>query len=311
MTEQRRTALKKLQKLDRKIQEARQRISAFEPLFEDVEEPALILENEVGTSRTRLKEMKLEERRLELSTEERRERQKRLDERLLSVRNLREEAAVSAELEMVKRSLQNDEQEALTLMDQLRKVQERLAEAEVAFTEASEMVEPKKNELLAERAEAERELESLGSERVSFVGGMQPGEFKIYDAIRAGGRRIAVAELTEDGACSHCFGVVPLQLQNEIRHGDALIRCEGCGVILAAPEPTPEGADESEAEAAADAAGDADDPDGPDAAEEADGGVDSGGDDDASDGEAAAAPEAQLDGDSEVDGDSEEKSEEE
>jgi hypothetical protein len=34
--------------------------------------------------------------------------------------------------------------------------------------------------------------------------------------------------------------VVPLQLQNEIRHGDALIRCEGCGVILAAPEPESE-----------------------------------------------------------------------
>ena len=307
MTEQRRTALKELQKLDLKIQEARQHISAFEPLFADVEEPALMLERELDTSRKRLKEMKLEERRLELATEERRERQKRLDERILSVRNLREEAAVSAELEMVKRSLQNDEQEALTLMDQLRKVEGRLAEVEVAFAEASEMVEPKKNELLAERAQAERELESLGSERVSFVGGMPPGELKIYDAIRAGGRRIAVAELTEDGACSHCFGVVPLQLQNEIRHGHALLRCEGCGVILAAPEPTPEGAHES----SADAAGDAVDPDEQEPDEGADGGVDLGEVEGVADGDEAATPEAELDGASDGDTDSEEELEEE
>ena len=41
---------------------------------------------------------------------------------------------------------------------------------------------------------------------------------------------------------------MPLQVQNEIRHGDALIRCEACGVILAAPEPVPEGGEEPPAE---------------------------------------------------------------
>jgi len=45
-----------------------------------------------------------------------------------------------------------------------------------------------------------------------------------------------VADLTEDGACGHCFGMVPLQLRNEVRHGRGLIRCEGCGVILTAQE---------------------------------------------------------------------------
>ena len=82
MTQQRRTALKELQKLDTRIQEAHQRIVDFDPLFEEVEEPALILESELGTTRNRLKEMKLEERRVHLSTEEREERLKRLEERL-------------------------------------------------------------------------------------------------------------------------------------------------------------------------------------------------------------------------------------
>lgn len=250
MTEQRRTALKELQKLDLQIQQARKRIQDFDPLFADVEEPAVILENELTTSRTRLKEMKLEARRLELSTEEKRERQKRLDERLGSVRNLREEAAVSAELEMIKRALQQDEQEALTLADQVRKVEDRLAEVELAFEEATALVEPKRAELLEQRTEAERELESLEAERRSFASRMPPQELRIYDAIRSGGRRVAVAELTADGACGNCFGIVPLQLQNEIRHGDALIRCEGCGVILAAPDPAaPEGEPPGEAKA--------------------------------------------------------------
>ena len=237
MTEQRRTALKELQELDLQIRRARQRITDFDPLFAEVEQPALVLEGELTASRSRLKDMKLEARRLELSTEEKRERQKRLEERLGSVRNLREEAAVSAELEMVKRALQQDEQEAFTLADQVRKVEDRLSEVEDAFKEASALVEPKKKELLEQRAEAERQLEAAEAERKRFASGMPTEQLRIYDAIRAGGKRVAVAELTHDGACGNCFGIVPLQLQNEIRHGAALIRCEGCGVILAAPEP--------------------------------------------------------------------------
>jgi predicted nucleic acid-binding Zn-ribbon protein len=240
MTQQRRTALKELQKLDVRIQEESQGIRAFDPLFEEIEEPALILESELGTVRKRLKEMQLEEARLELSLEERKERLKRLDERVLAVRNLREEAAVSAELEMVKRALQNDEQEAFSLLDLVRKAEERLAELETAYAEASAEVEPKKQALLDERDAKKKELDSLQKEREGFTTNMDPGELRIYDAIRGGGGRAAVSELTEDGACGNCFGIVPLQVQNEILHGDSLIRCEACGVVLAAPEPVEE-----------------------------------------------------------------------
>lgn len=246
MMQQTRTGLKELQKLDRRIAEARQRIRDFDPRFEEVEEPALILESDLETSRNRQKEMKLEERRLERSVEEKRERIKKLEERLGNVRNLREEAAVSAELEMVKRSLTNDEQEAMTLIDQVRKVEERVSELEAAFEEASELVEPRRKELLNEREEATKDLDLLEKEREAFVAEIDDEELRIYEAIRGKGQRAAVAELTEDGACSNCFGIVPLQHQNEIRHGDALIRCEACGVILAAPDPEGE-ADEAEA----------------------------------------------------------------
>jgi len=254
MTEQRRTELKELQKLDLRIQEAKKKIGAFDPLLEEVEEPALVLESDLGTTKTRLQEMKLEERRLELATVEKRDRQKRLEERLGSVRNLREEAAVSAELEMVKRALQNDEQEGLTLMDQLRKMEERSAELEIAFAEASEIVGPKREELLAKRAAVQKELEAMREERAGFVSDMDASELKVYDAIRSGGRAIAVSPLTEDGACGHCFGMIPLQLRNEIAHSESLIRCESCGVILTAPDPEAAEAARLAAEAAAEAA---------------------------------------------------------
>jgi predicted nucleic acid-binding Zn-ribbon protein len=246
MTEQTRTALKELQALDNRIEDARERIRDFDPLFAEVEEPALTLESEVGNTRKRLQEMKLEERKLETSSEEKRARVKRLEDRLGSVRNLREEAAVSAELDMVRRALQSDEQEAYTLIDQIRKLDERMAELEGAYKEAQAVVEPRMKDLIAERDAAKESLAGLEGERERFVHEMDPKEVRLYDGIRAGGRRRAVAELTHDGACGHCYGMVPLQVQNEVRHGTSLIRCEACGVILAAPSEPDAPAEASE-----------------------------------------------------------------
>lgn len=236
MTQQRRTSLKELQKLDIAIYEARQRIQTFDGLFEELEEPSLRIESDLGTSRTRVKDMKLEEARLELSIAEKKERLKRLQEKAGSVRNLREEAAVSAELDMVKRALQNDEHEAFALLDQVGKGEDRLGELEAAHRLASEELEPKRAALLAERDGARAALEGMSKERDAYAKAMDPSEVKVYDAIRGGSRRAAVSEITHDGACGNCFGVVPLQIQNEIRHGESLIRCEACGVIIAAPE---------------------------------------------------------------------------
>jgi len=140
-------------------------------------------------------------------------------------------------LDMVKRALQSDEQEALTLLDQVRKMEDRLEEVEAAFGEAQESVGPARDELIAKRDEAKDSLAALEAEREAFVGSMDAAEIRMYEAIHKGGRRVAVADLTEDGACGNCFGMVPLQLKNEILHGSGLIRCEACGVILAAPDP--------------------------------------------------------------------------
>ena len=237
MSEHTRTHLKHLQQLDTQIATAKQAVQDFDPLFEEVEEPALALESELNTTKSRLQEMKLAERRLELASEEKGSRVTRLEERLGTVRNLREEAAVSTELDMVKRALQSDEQEAMTLLDQVRKMEDRLEEVEAAYAEAQVVVGPAREELIAKRDGAKDALASLETERETFTANMEPGELRMYEAIQKGGRRVAVAELTEDGACGNCFGMVPLQLKNEILHGSGLIRCEACGVILAAPDP--------------------------------------------------------------------------
>jgi len=234
MTDERSGSLKELQELDLDLERIRSRIAEFVPLLEEVEEPALALEQEVTTLHGRLQEMKLEERRLERAADDRRTRLKMLKERQKSVRNLREEAAVQAESDLLQRSLEAEEQEALTLLDQIRKLEERLREEEAALQVAQAEVAPRRARFLEEQKAAQEELGRLEEKRASYAARVPSRDLQSYERIRGGGRSVAVATLTADGACGHCFGMIPLQVQNEIRSGKALIPCESCGVLLGA-----------------------------------------------------------------------------
>jgi predicted nucleic acid-binding Zn-ribbon protein len=236
MTQTAKTALKELQRLDGEIREAEVRAEAFAPELEAVETAALQIETEAGATRARLTEMKLDERRHEMTADEKRTRSKVLQERLAGVRNVREEAAVTAELDMVRRSLEAEEHDALTLLDQIRKLEAKLQEQEERLAAARAEVEPRRQELIAARAAIQGEIAELKRKRDEYARTMNPRQLQLYQGIRGRTGRQAVAELTADGACGHCFSMMPLQIQNEVRHGNDLVRCEACGVILTAPE---------------------------------------------------------------------------
>jgi len=236
MTGESNGSLRQLQQVDLQLAELKRRIAAFDPLMAEVDRPAAELEGEVETLRGRLREMKVEERRLEHSADDRRSRSRKLQDRLKSVRNLREEAAVRAEMDLLRMALEGDEQEALTLLDQIRKMEDRLQELERALEEARAAVEPRKHQLRTEQQAALEEQAALQERRKAVAATVPAKDLRSYERIRGGGRTVAVANLTPDGACGNCFGMVPIQLQNEIRKGAVSIACEACGVLLSAEE---------------------------------------------------------------------------
>lgn len=227
--------LLELQIMDRRIRETRDRIDSYDPMLEEVEAPAVRLAEDVGVTEHRVRDLRLEERRLRLAAEEKRARVHRLEDRLNLVRTVREEAAVQAELGLVRRALDQEEQEVVNLLDQISRFEERLEMQRAELEEARSAVGPRRTELLGERELAQAEVTRLEARREEFAAAIDPRYLRAYEHLAQGGRRIAVSPMTEDGACGACFSVIPLQLQNEIRTRAPLIRCEACGVIVTAP----------------------------------------------------------------------------
>ena len=234
--------LLELQTIDQRIRETREQVESFDATIAAVDEPVRRLADEVEITSNRVRELRLEERRLRLAAEGKRGRVQRLEERLNMVRTIREEAAVQAELGLVRRALDQEELDVVSLLEQIGRFEDRLEIQREGLEEAQSAVGPRKSEILAEQEGARAQLATLETERELCATGLDKRYLMVYDNLARGGRRDAVAPMTADGACGSCFSLIPLQVQNEIRTSAPLVRCEACGVIVTAPMEAPEDA---------------------------------------------------------------------
>ena len=231
-------SLREVQALDDRMREADRVLATFDERLAEAEEPALRLESDLGKLKARIAQMRQDERRLERAADDKRARAGRLELRLNRVTNLREEAAVQTELDLIRRAIDGDEHEALHLLDQIRRSESNLQQLEASAAATRAEVAPQQDSLRAQRAGFEERKVAFRARRELLLDQLRDAERRIYDAFIRAGQHVIVAALLDDGACGNCFGIIPLQLQNDIRRSGGLIRCEGCGVILTTePEP--------------------------------------------------------------------------
>ena len=229
-------ALMELQDLDKQLAEAKRKVREFEPELEELEAPVHELEEQVKAVRSRLDEMKADERRLERSADDKRAKLEQHESRLERVQSAREEAAARTEIDLIEKAVEADEEDALELIDQIRRTELKLDELEGKLEDLREEIAPQREELLRQRDEAVEQLDVLADKRKNKLIRLSDETARLYERIRGGKTDVALAKLTADGACGHCFSMIPIQEQNEIRRREALHRCEACGVILFAED---------------------------------------------------------------------------
>jgi uncharacterized protein len=228
-------ALLALQELDDQIARAETRVREFTPQFEALEAPVAGAQRELDTARVRLEELRTEQHRLQRNAQQKQERLAVVHERMTRVRTSREEAAVKAETDLVRRALDADTDDLKDTSEQATRTDLKVDELQKQLDRAIADIAARRDELTAELAEAETELELLRQQRDNAATRLDQPSLRLYERVRSGKSRRALAPLTDEGACGSCFNILPVQEQSQVRSGQALHRCELCGVILYAP----------------------------------------------------------------------------
>jgi uncharacterized protein len=225
-------ALLALQELDAEIARAEARVQDFTPRIETLDAPVTTIERELDATRTRLEEMRTEYSRLERNAQQKEERLHAYQEKLTKARTSRDEAAVRAELDLVGSALAADRSDIRHVGEQTTRTDVKADDLQKQLDRARAEIAAEREELTAERDAAQLELDQLRERRENAAIRLDPQSRRLYDRVRGGRSRMVLAPLTEEGACGNCFNVLPVQEQTEVRRGESLRRCEGCGVIL-------------------------------------------------------------------------------
>jgi len=225
-------ALLALQELDTEIAGAEARVQEFTPRLASLDAPVTAVEKELTAARTKLEEMRAEYVRLERNAQQKEERLHAYQERLAKARTARDEGALRAELDLVGRALEADRADIRQVGEQTTRTDMKADELEKQLDKARATIATERAALVAERDAAQLELDQLRDRRENAAIRLDPQNRRLYERVRVGRSRMVMAPLTSEGACGNCFNVLPVQEQTEVRRGESLRRCEGCGVIL-------------------------------------------------------------------------------
>lgn len=221
-----------LHEIDQKILTAERELQRCEDALTAAEESVTELEAGLEKVDAELERVRGEARSGEQAAEERRDTLNRLRTRVNQVQNERQYSAASLEFDLVKQDLRTMEDRLLEKMQVVEEMENRRAELKKALEEARAAAGPQREEAESKRKQLEDELAVHRDRRQNLAIRLEARALALYDRIRMGRSEVALAPLTEEGVCGHCYTAVTVQQEMQIKGMSHLICCEGCGVIL-------------------------------------------------------------------------------
>ena len=170
---------------------------------------------------------------LELQLGSLRDKLKQVDEDLYGgrIRAARELEGLTHEREQVAKRQSEVEEEALNLMAELEDLEPALTQSAAALS-AFEQRWAAEREMLTQQYRAlHGRLQELQSARQSLRDQVGGPELALYEELRKAKGGVVLSAV-QDGTCQTCHVAMPVGRAAQLRSGEAMVICEGCGRIL-------------------------------------------------------------------------------
>lgn len=223
--------LRDLMILDQGYFRLKKRLREIPAELEKIEQHSAALRRSLLGEEARLTSTQRERRKLESQIRDKQETKARYERQLYEVRENRELQSLQREIEFVRQGLSELEVRAVELLEQEESLdKELLGLRQDTKTKAKEL-EEKRAALAKERDEATAAADGMEGDRKRLVDALPARVRSKYQRLVNAKGQEAIVNLT-DGSCGGCFYKLPPQTAAEIRMGQRLIICEGCGRIL-------------------------------------------------------------------------------
>lgn len=223
-------ALLSLQVTDLRIADMERQLEALLPRIRDLErkrrEKAEAVERAEGAVQVEERRQQELERRIAQHTQLQERNVGQMDQ----VRNVREAGAATAQLDVTKRIIAEDEMEARATRERIAGLQATVDELRMELEELDEAIETAQSEVAEQRAELDTDLSAAREERGEKAALVSRAMLGKYDRIR--GRRASALYAVRGQSCGHCDTAIPLHRRSQMHSTGNIEVCEACGVLL-------------------------------------------------------------------------------
>jgi predicted nucleic acid-binding Zn-ribbon protein len=224
-------ALLELQEIDEEIRELEGICSAIPVEIEDQRIKLEKFSKACDESENALRELRIREDKIELDIEEQREQIVRFEHQQSETKSNAIYSALNKKIEDATKRIDQLMEQGLELID---KIDSQKNEVDLQRKECERHEREFKTheaELLEQKGDTENSLKDLREKRVLSANQVPGDLLKRYQRIKDNKAGLAVVPM-KDNACSGCFGTIPIQKVNEIKHNDELKSCDNCGRII-------------------------------------------------------------------------------
>ena len=152
-----------------------------------------------------------------------------------SVSSPREATAAMAQLEQTKRMVEESERDAGHIQGRVNEMRHQIADFERQLAEVEARQTDARASIDADRAAIGQEIADARAKRDQAARAVPRPMLSTYDRVRSRRRSETVFPLRAQ-SCSACDTAIPTQRRAAMAATGALEMCEGCGVLLYAPE---------------------------------------------------------------------------
>jgi predicted nucleic acid-binding Zn-ribbon protein len=235
-----------LQRLDNQIASWRTIVAEGPDKLSQLRLKLTALEEEMTTLSAQLASSGQKKRELEAESADLVDRKAINQTRQLKAKNNEEYRAVLKEAEAILNQVTSRDNELLTLMEEMEKLEARKPDLEKAIQEETILYESQRNAIVTQVEESQKADEAAQAERARLTAALPPDVLGRYNIVARNRDGQAIAAVS-DGQCQVCRLSVPPQLFNELQKNDRLLSCPNCARIiywpghpdLKPPEETP------------------------------------------------------------------------
>jgi predicted nucleic acid-binding Zn-ribbon protein len=151
------------------------------------------------------------------------------------ITSMKEATAATAQLEQAKRMIDEDERELAAIGQRLQEANRAVSDRERLANELADAQEQARSSLSADQQKIESDLTSVRATRTSKAQQVPRPLLQQYDRIRSRKRTHVVFPLN-GASCGNCDTTIPMQRRSAMTGSARTEVCEGCGVMLYAPD---------------------------------------------------------------------------